>query len=66
MMSFFSTNRRLLIPLILIILTLAVYWRVKDYDYVNFDDRDALLTLLEYNREDVVNLRLLRRKLKVK
>ena len=35
------------------------------YDYVNNYNRQALLTLLEYNREDVVNLQVLRRKLQV-
>ena len=36
------------------------------FDYVNNNNRQALRTLLEYNEEDVVNLRILRRKLKVK
>ena len=36
------------------------------YDYVNNNNKRALRTLLEYNQEDVVNLRLLRRKLRVK
>jgi len=35
-------------------------------DYVNNNNKNALRTLLEYNQEDVVNLRILRRKLKVK
>jgi len=35
------------------------------FDYVNNNNKQALQTLLEYNREDVVNLRVLRRKLKV-
>jgi len=35
------------------------------YDYVNNYDKDALKRLLKYNREDTVNLRLLRRKLRV-
>jgi len=35
------------------------------YRYVNNGDEDALGLLLEYNREDVVNLRKLRRKLGV-
>jgi len=35
------------------------------YEYVNNRDRQALATLLEYNREDVVNLPVLRRKLNV-
>ncbi|UCC97021.1 MAG: ribonuclease H-like domain-containing protein [Phycisphaerales bacterium] len=35
------------------------------YDYVNKRDRQALATLLEYNREDIVNLPVLRRKLNV-
>ena len=36
------------------------------YDYVNNNDKEALQTLLAYNEEDVVNLRVLRRKLSVK
>jgi uncharacterized protein YprB with RNaseH-like and TPR domain len=36
------------------------------YEYVNNHNRQALSTLLEYNREDVVNLRVLRRELGVK
>ena len=36
------------------------------FDYVNNNNKQALRTLLEYNEEDVVNLRILRRKLKVK
>ena len=36
------------------------------WQYVNNNDKYALQTLLKYNREDVVNLRTLRRKLKVK
>ena len=35
------------------------------YEYVNNHDRRALATLLEYNREDVVNLQVLREKLQV-
>jgi uncharacterized protein YprB with RNaseH-like and TPR domain len=35
------------------------------WDYINNRDADALRTLLEYNREDVVNLRTLRNKLGV-
>ena len=35
-----------------------LWWR-----YVNDDDRDALSTLLEYNREDVVNLKYLKERL---
>jgi uncharacterized protein YprB with RNaseH-like and TPR domain len=35
------------------------------FDYVNNNNKQALRTLLEYNQEDVVNLRFLRRKLKV-
>lgn len=35
------------------------------WDYVNNHDRQALQTLLAYNREDVVNLRTLRKKLGV-
>ena len=36
------------------------------WDYVNNDNRRALRTLLEYNAEDVVNLRVLRRKLGIR
>jgi uncharacterized protein YprB with RNaseH-like and TPR domain len=36
------------------------------FDYVNNNNEQALGTLLEYNQEDVINLRVLRRKLKVK
>ena len=36
------------------------------FDYVNNNNKQALRTLLEYNEEDVVNLRILRRKLKVR
>jgi len=36
------------------------------YDYVNNNNEEALQTLLAYNEEDVVNLRVLRRKLSVK
>lgn len=36
------------------------------YDYVNYNNRQALRMLLDYNKEDVVNLRVLRRKLGVK
>ncbi len=36
------------------------------YDYLNNNNRKALRTLLDYNSEDVVNLRVLRRKLGVK
>ena len=36
------------------------------YDYVNNNNKRALRMLLEYNQEDVVNLRVLRRKLGVK
>jgi uncharacterized protein YprB with RNaseH-like and TPR domain len=32
-----------------------LWWRYRDYG-----DHDALATLLEYNREDVVNLKVLR------
>ena len=35
------------------------------YEYVNNHDRQALSTLLEYNREDVVNLQVLRQKLQI-
>lgn len=33
------------------------------WEYKNYNDADALRTLLEYNREDIANLRLLREKL---
>ena len=36
------------------------------YDYINNNNRKALQTLLAYNAEDVVNLRMLRRKLGIK
>lgn len=36
------------------------------WQYVNDYDKHALRTLLKYNREDIVNLQTLRRKLKVK
>ena len=36
------------------------------YDYVNNNNEQALRTLLDYNEEDVVNLRVLRRKLGIK
>lgn len=36
------------------------------YQYLNNNDKRALRTLLDYNREDVVNLRLLRQRLGVK
>ncbi|MHC4265669.1 MAG: ribonuclease H-like domain-containing protein [Planctomycetota bacterium] len=35
------------------------------HDYVDNDNKESLVTLLEYNKEDVVNLRILRRLLKV-
>ncbi len=35
------------------------------WNYVNNQDRQSLRTLLEYNREDVINLRTLREKLSV-
>jgi uncharacterized protein YprB with RNaseH-like and TPR domain len=35
------------------------------YDYVNNHNQQALSTLLEYNREDIVNLQVLRRKLQI-
>ena len=35
------------------------------YDYVNNHNQQALSTLLQYNREDIVNLQVLRRKLQV-
>lgn len=37
-----------------------LWWRYRDYG-----DNDALAVLLEYNREDVVNLKALREKLKI-
>ena len=36
------------------------------YDYVNNNNKEALQTLLAYNQEDVVNLRVLRRKLDIR
>jgi hypothetical protein len=36
------------------------------YDYLNNNNRQALQKLLAYNKEDVVNLQVLRRKLRVK
>lgn len=36
------------------------------YEYVNNHNQQALPTLLDYNREDVINLRFLRQKLRVK
>ena len=36
------------------------------WDYVHDNDKAALKTLLEYNAEDVLNLKALRRKLGVK
>ncbi len=36
------------------------------YNYVNSSNKQALQTLLDYNEEDVVNLRVLRRKLGVR
>ena len=54
---------------------LGIGRRLKDVDgsvavqlwwgHVNNNDQQALKILLEYNREDVVNLRVLRRKLRV-
>ncbi|MFH1716192.1 MAG: ribonuclease H-like domain-containing protein, partial [Planctomycetota bacterium] len=35
------------------------------YEYIHGNNKQALLTLLEYNREDVVNLQVLRQKLGV-
>jgi hypothetical protein len=35
------------------------------WEYKNYKDEDALKTLLEYNREDIVNLKVLREKLSV-
>lgn len=35
------------------------------WDYINNSNRTALKTILEYNKEDVLNLRILRRKLSV-
>ena len=37
----------------------VLLWR----QYVNYDDRSALATLLKYNEEDVVNLKMLRERL---
>ncbi len=34
-------------------------------DYKNFGDKKALATLLEYNREDIFNLKILKEKLKI-
>jgi len=36
------------------------------WDYVNDNDEQALQTLLDYNKDDVVNLRVLRRKLGIR
>ncbi|MHC4131939.1 MAG: ribonuclease H-like domain-containing protein [Planctomycetota bacterium] len=36
------------------------------YDYVNNHNKESLVTLLEYNKEDVVNLRVLRRILRAR
>lgn len=36
------------------------------WDYVNNNDEQALQTLLDYNKDDVVNLRVLRRKLGIR
>jgi uncharacterized protein YprB with RNaseH-like and TPR domain len=54
---------------------LAIDRRLKDvdgymavklwYEYVNNRNRQALSTLLEYNREDIVNLQVLRQKLQI-
>ncbi|MBN2314975.1 MAG: ribonuclease H-like domain-containing protein [Sedimentisphaerales bacterium] len=35
------------------------------YEYANNHNRQALATLLEYNREDIVNLQVLRQKLQI-
>jgi uncharacterized protein YprB with RNaseH-like and TPR domain len=35
------------------------------YDYKNYGDKDSLATLLEYNKEDILNLAVLRKKLNV-
>jgi uncharacterized protein YprB with RNaseH-like and TPR domain len=35
------------------------------WEYVNKNDKRALQTLLDYNKEDVVNLKVLRQKLGV-
>jgi uncharacterized protein len=35
------------------------------YEYLDYGDCDALATLLEYNREDVMNLKVLRERLRV-
>ncbi|MHC4500334.1 MAG: ribonuclease H-like domain-containing protein, partial [Planctomycetota bacterium] len=34
------------------------------YDYENYGNRKSLALLLEYNREDILNLTLLRKKLR--
>ncbi len=36
------------------------------WDYINNNNQESLQTLLAYNEEDVVNLRVLRRKLGIK
>ena len=36
------------------------------YDYLNNNNKESLRTLLAYNEEDIVNLRVLRQKLEVK
>jgi len=40
--------------------TVTLWWRYQEYD-----DRIALATLLEYNKEDVMNLKALRERLAV-
>lgn len=35
------------------------------YDYKNYGNKKSLVTLLKYNREDVLNLRVLKKKLKI-
>jgi len=35
------------------------------YDYINNNDTSALKTLLDYNKEDIVNLKVLRKKLRI-
>ena len=36
------------------------------FDYINSNNQESLKTLLTYNKEDIINLRVLRRKLKVR
>lgn len=43
------------------IMEVGLWW-----DYVNNNNQESLKTLLDYNREDVVNVRVLRRKLGIR